>query len=67
MNVREVAARPGVGQMGRPIPIRSNFFEIDLSTTNLTVVRYHIEVHHPRSRKLDRFVCFHTSVTVAFQ
>ncbi|KJH50570.1 piwi domain protein [Dictyocaulus viviparus] len=54
MNVREVAARPGVGQIGRPIAIRSNFFEIDLSSSNMMVVQYHVEVHHPGSRKLDR-------------
>ncbi|ETN70048.1 PAZ domain protein, partial [Necator americanus] len=54
MNVREVAARPGIGQIGRPIAIRSNFFEIDLSSSNMMVVQYHVEVHHPGSRKLDR-------------
>ncbi|PAV74327.1 hypothetical protein WR25_13833 isoform C [Diploscapter pachys] len=54
MNLREIASRPSLGQFGRPIAIRSNFFEIGLREANTMVIQYHVEVHHPGSRKLDR-------------
>ncbi|GMT00939.1 hypothetical protein PENTCL1PPCAC_23113 [Pristionchus entomophagus] len=54
MNVHEVVARPDVGQLGRPIMIKANFFGIDVKTPNLMITQYHVEVHHPGTRKLDR-------------
>ena len=54
MNVREVAARPGFGELGRRIPIRTNFFEIALMTDNMMISQYHVEIQHPGSRKLER-------------
>ncbi|MFH4975706.1 hypothetical protein AB6A40_002415 [Gnathostoma spinigerum] len=54
MNLREMASRPDIGKAGRPIVVKSNFFEISINNTNLVVNQYHVEVHHPGSRKLDR-------------
>uniref|UniRef100_A0A183DJP0 Integron gene cassette protein n=1 Tax=Gongylonema pulchrum TaxID=637853 RepID=A0A183DJP0_9BILA len=54
MNLREMASRPDVGHAGRQILVRSNFFEIDIAASNLIVTQYHVEIHHPGSRRLDR-------------
>ena len=54
MNVREVATRPGIGELGRKIPIRTNFFEIGLTADNMMISQYHVEIQHPGSRKLER-------------
>lgn len=54
MNVNEIATRPDVGGMGRPIELRSNFFEIGILKATPVVVQYHVEIHHPGARKLDR-------------
>ncbi|CAJ0960664.1 unnamed protein product, partial [Mesorhabditis belari] len=54
MNVREIASRPNIGTLGRQLAVRSNFFEIGLSSEKMMIVQYHVVVHHPGSRKLDR-------------
>ncbi|CAJ0573794.1 unnamed protein product, partial [Mesorhabditis spiculigera] len=54
MNLREIAHRPSIGVLGRTIPVKANFFEIGLKNDNVMVVQYHVIVHHPGSRKLDR-------------
>lgn len=61
MNLREMASRPDIGCAGRQITIRSNFFEVGISNNNMMVIQYHVEVHHPGSRKLDKFVFFAVS------
>ncbi|CAD6187630.1 unnamed protein product [Caenorhabditis auriculariae] len=54
MNMREIVARPGVGTIGRQIPVKANFFEIGLKNPKMVVIQYHVEVHHPGCRKLDK-------------
>uniref|UniRef100_A0A0R3RQP8 PAZ domain-containing protein n=1 Tax=Elaeophora elaphi TaxID=1147741 RepID=A0A0R3RQP8_9BILA len=54
MNLREMASRPDIGHVGRQIAVRSNFFEIGIVNNNMMVTQYHVEIHHPGSRKLDR-------------
>ncbi|KAM3716744.1 hypothetical protein ACO02O_00884 [Dirofilaria immitis] len=54
MNLREMASRPDIGRTGRQIAVRSNFFEVGIVNNNMMVTQYHVEVHHPGSRKLDR-------------
>uniref|UniRef100_A0A8R1TYC6 Uncharacterized protein n=5 Tax=Onchocerca TaxID=6281 RepID=A0A8R1TYC6_ONCVO len=54
MNLREMASRPDIGRAGRQIAIRSNFFEVGMINNNMMVTQYHVEIHHPGSRKLDR-------------
>ncbi|VDM10677.1 unnamed protein product [Wuchereria bancrofti] len=54
MNLREMASRPDFGRAGRQIAIRSNFFEVGIANNNMMVTQYHVEIHHPGSRKLDR-------------
>lgn len=56
MNLREVASRPDIGRAGRQIAVRSNFFEVGIVNNNMMVTQYYIEIHHPGSRKLDRFI-----------
>ncbi|CAI2354566.1 unnamed protein product [Caenorhabditis sp. 36 PRJEB53466] len=54
LNMREVVARPGLGTVGRQIPVKSNFFSVDLKNPKMVVIQYHVEVHHPGCRKLDK-------------
>uniref|UniRef100_A0A915CI33 Uncharacterized protein n=1 Tax=Parascaris univalens TaxID=6257 RepID=A0A915CI33_PARUN len=54
MNLRELASRPDIGHAGRPIPVRSNFFEVSVANRGMMVIQYHVDVHHPGSRRLDR-------------
>uniref|UniRef100_A0A915Q2W1 Uncharacterized protein n=1 Tax=Setaria digitata TaxID=48799 RepID=A0A915Q2W1_9BILA len=54
MNLREMASRPDIGRAGRQIAVRSNFFEVGIANNNMMVTQYHVEIHHPGSRKLDR-------------
>ncbi|VDM34624.1 unnamed protein product [Toxocara canis] len=54
MNLRELASRPDIGHAGRPIPVRSNFFEVSIANRGMMVIQYHVDVHHPGSRRLDR-------------
>ncbi|CAP29475.2 Protein CBR-TAG-76 [Caenorhabditis briggsae] len=54
LNMREVVARPGLGTIGRQIPVKSNFFAVDLKNPKMVVIQYHVEVHHPGCRKLDK-------------
>ncbi|VDM31118.1 unnamed protein product [Toxocara canis] len=56
MNLRELASRPDIGHAGRPIPVRSNFFEVSIANRGMMVIQYHVDVHHPGSRRLDRYV-----------
>ena len=34
--------------------LQANFFAIDVKAQKLMITQYHVEVHHPGSRKLDR-------------
>ncbi|CAI5441808.1 unnamed protein product [Caenorhabditis angaria] len=54
LNMREVVARPGLGTIGRQIPVKANFFAVDLKNPKMVVIQYHVEVHHPGCRKLDK-------------
>ncbi|CAD5229313.1 unnamed protein product [Bursaphelenchus okinawaensis] len=49
-----VVSRPAVGQRGRTIPLRANFFEIRIAQNGLPIHQYHAEIHHPGMRTLDR-------------
>lgn len=49
-----VVARPGIGTLGRSIPLRANFFEIHVDPKLLPVHQYHAEIHHPGMRTIDR-------------
>ncbi|CAI2348079.1 unnamed protein product [Caenorhabditis sp. 36 PRJEB53466] len=54
LNMREVVARPGLGTIGRQILVKSNFFAVGLKNPKMVVIQYHVEVHHPGCRKLDK-------------
>lgn len=58
MNLREMAFRPDIGRAGRQIAVRSNFFEVEIVNNNMMVTQYYVEIHHPGSRRLDRFIIF---------
>ncbi|CAD5220513.1 unnamed protein product [Bursaphelenchus xylophilus] len=49
-----IVCRPAVGQRGRVIPLRANFFEIRIADNGLPIHQYHAEIHHPGMRTLDR-------------
>ena len=34
--------------------LQANFFAIDVKAQKLMITQYHVEVHHPGSRKLTR-------------
>lgn len=55
--VKSLITRPGMGTLGRKIPLRANYYELNLFG-EIFVHRYEILINRPgKDRKLDRDLC----------
>ncbi|KAI6174749.1 Piwi domain protein [Aphelenchoides fujianensis] len=52
--IHRAIARPGVGELGRVIPLRANFFELQLRKDAALVFQYHVMITYGNVRRLDR-------------